>query len=77
MAIHIKSAAEIQKMRTSGIALRQVHNAVKAAVRPGATTMDLEHAAEAKVNELGATAAFKGYHFFLGKDNVREVVVTR
>jgi hypothetical protein len=22
-------------------------------------------------------AAFKGYHFFLGKDNLREVVVTR
>jgi hypothetical protein len=22
-------------------------------------------------------AAFKGFHFFLGKDNVREVVVTR
>jgi predicted ATPase len=22
-------------------------------------------------------SAFKGYHFFLGKDNVREVVVTR
>ena len=45
MAIQIKSAAEIDKMRTSGIALRKVHDAVKAAVRPGASTMDLEHAA--------------------------------
>lgn len=64
MAIHIKSAAEIQKMRISGIALRKVHDAVKAVVRPGATTMDLERAAEAKVNELGAKSAFKGYHGF-------------
>jgi methionyl aminopeptidase len=62
MAIHIKSAAEIQKMRVSGIALRQVHDAVTAAVRVGATTMDLERAAEAVVTRLGVKAAFKGYH---------------
>ena len=66
MAIHIKSAAEIQKMRVSGIALRKVHDAVKAAVRVGATTMDLERAAVAKVAELdaqhGCKAAFLGYH---------------
>jgi methionyl aminopeptidase len=66
MAILIKSAAEIAKMRTSGIALRKVHNAVKAAVRVGATTMDLERAAVAKVAELnaehGCKAAFLGYH---------------
>jgi methionyl aminopeptidase len=49
-------------MRTSGIALRQVHDVVKAAVHPGATTMDLEHAAAAKVKELGVKAAFLGYH---------------
>jgi methionyl aminopeptidase len=71
MAILLKSAAEIEKMRTSGIALRQVHGAVKAAVRPGATTMDLERAAAAKVAELdrefgskGCKAAFLGYHGF-------------
>jgi len=58
----IKSAAEIEKMRISGIALRKVHEAVKAAVRVGATTMDLEKAAVAKIEELGAISAFKGYH---------------
>jgi methionyl aminopeptidase len=62
MAILIKSAAEIEKMRISGIALRKVHDAVKTAVRVGATTMDLERAAVAKVKELGAKAAFLGYH---------------
>jgi methionyl aminopeptidase len=62
MAILIKSEQEIEKMRISGIALRKVHEAVKAAVRVGATTMDLEHAAVAKVDELGVKAAFLGYH---------------
>jgi len=62
MAIMLKSAAEIEKMRISGIALRKVHEAVKAAVRVGATTMDLERAAVAKIEELGAIPAFKGYH---------------
>jgi methionyl aminopeptidase len=62
MAIQIKSPSEIEKMRTSGIALRKVHDAVKAAVRVGATTMDLERVAVAKMNELGAVSAFKGYH---------------
>ena len=62
MSILIKSASEIEKMRTSGIALRKVHDAVKAAVRVGATTMDLENVAVAKMKELGAVSAFKGYH---------------
>ncbi|MDE1155000.1 MAG: type I methionyl aminopeptidase [Acidobacteriaceae bacterium] len=62
MAIQIKTPAEIEKMRISGIALRQVHEAVRAAVKPGATTMDLERAAQQKIDELGAKAAFKGYH---------------
>ncbi len=62
MAILIKSAVEIEKMRASGTALRQVHDAVRGAVRVGATTMDLERAAVAKVAELGAISAFKGYH---------------
>lgn len=62
MAILIKSAAEIAKMRTSGIALRQVHDAVREAVHPGATTMDLERAAMARIQELRAVSAFKGYH---------------
>jgi len=62
MAIILKTTAEIQKMRKSGIVLRQVHDAVKAVVRVGATTMDLERAAIAKMEELGAKSAFKGYH---------------
>jgi methionyl aminopeptidase len=62
MAIMIKSAQEIEKMRISGKALRQVHNALAPHVVPGASTMDLERIAVAKIAELGAIAAFKGYH---------------
>ena len=62
MAIQIKSAVEIEKMRASGIALRQVHDAVKAVVRVGATTMDLENAAAEVMKALGVASAFKGYH---------------
>jgi methionyl aminopeptidase len=62
MAIMIKSAAEIEAMRRSGEALRKVHEAVRTVVAAGATTMDLERAAAAKVEELGVKSAFKGYH---------------
>lgn len=62
MAIQIKSASEIEKMRRSGIALRQVHDVLAPIVKPGVNTMDLERAAGAKIAELGAVAAFKGYH---------------
>lgn len=48
-------------MRKSGRVLRQVHEAIRAAVKPGATTMDLEKVAEAKIAELGGKPAFKGY----------------
>lgn len=63
MAIMIKTPAEIEKMRASGRILRQVHDAIAPVVRPGASTMDLEIAANQKIAEFpGAVAAFKGYH---------------
>lgn len=64
MAVFIKTAAEIVKMRRAGIALRRVHDALTPIVKPGATTMDLENVAVAKIAELGGIAAFKGYHGF-------------
>src|SRR5712671_8058913 len=57
-----KSPEEIEKMRRSGQLVRQVLNHVKGLVKPGATTMDLEKAAEKLIAELGATPAFKGYY---------------
>jgi methionyl aminopeptidase len=42
--------------------VRQVLDMVRAMVKPGVTTMDLERAAEQKIKELGAKPAFKGYY---------------
>jgi len=49
-------------MRRSGHIVRQVLEHVKAMVKPGVTTMELELAAEQKIKELGAQPAFKGYY---------------
>jgi methionyl aminopeptidase len=62
MAIAIRTAKEIAKMRRSGEALRGVLDSLQEAVKPGVTTLDLEKLAEAKIAAAGAVAAFKGYH---------------
>jgi methionyl aminopeptidase len=62
MAIVCKSPAEIEKMRQSGGVVRQILDHVRSLVVPGATTMDLERAAEQKMKDLGVKPAFKGYY---------------
>src|SRR5438046_9724215 len=62
MAIVCKSATEIDNMRRSGRIVREGLEEVSKLGKPGATTMDLEHAAERKIKELGAKPAFKGYY---------------
>ncbi|MDE3200393.1 MAG: type I methionyl aminopeptidase [Acidobacteriota bacterium] len=64
MAVVIKSSQEIEKMRRAGQVVREVLELVRGLVKPGATTLDLEKAAEARIKELGAKPAFKGYHGF-------------
>ncbi len=51
-------------MRRAGQVVREVLELVRAEVKPGATTLDLERAAENRLKELGVKAAFKGYHGF-------------
>ena len=51
-------------MRRAGSIVRQVLEHVRDHVKPGVTTLDLENLAEAKLKELGAKPAFKGYHGF-------------
>ena len=61
MAIMIKTPQEIEKMRRSGKVVRDVLEHVRGFVKVGASTLDLERAAEAKIADMGAVAAFKGY----------------
>jgi methionyl aminopeptidase len=62
VAVVLKSHEEIEKMRRAGRVVREVLELVRSHVKPGATTLDLEKVAEARLKELGAKPAFKGYH---------------
>jgi methionyl aminopeptidase len=62
VAIVCKSQSEIDKMRRSGRIVREILDDLRAMVAPGVTTMDLEKAAEQKINESNAKPAFKGYY---------------
>ena len=62
MAIVIRTAKEIAKMRRSGVALRHVLDTLRDRIAAGMTTLDLEKIAEAEIAAAGAVAAFKGYH---------------
>jgi methionyl aminopeptidase len=64
MAILIKTAKEVEKMRRAGEIVREVLHAVRAMVKPGVTTLELENVAETMIAEAGAKPAFKGYHGF-------------
>jgi methionyl aminopeptidase len=59
-----KSPEEIEKMRRSGHMVREVLDRVRQLVTPGATTMDLERAADKLIADFGAKPAFKGYYGF-------------
>jgi methionyl aminopeptidase len=59
-----KSPDEIDKMRVSGRITAGTIERVLAAVRPGASTADLDAVAEAYIREQGAIPSFKGYRGF-------------
>lgn len=62
MGIQLKSPLQIEAMRRSGGVVYQVLESLRAIVKPGVSTFDLEAHAVARIQELGATPAFKGYH---------------
>src|SRR5215475_13616751 len=61
MAIHLRSAEELEKMHRAGLLVHEVLTALRSAVKAGLTTMDLEKLAEEKVATGPGRAAFKGY----------------
>jgi len=61
MAIHLRSAEELEKMHRAGLIVHETLTALREIVRPGLTTMDLEKFAEEKIAGLPGKAAFKGY----------------
>src|SRR6202022_1609311 len=61
MAITLRSRDELEKMPRAGLIVYDVLTAVRDAVRPGLTTMDLEKLAEEKIAGKPGKPAFKGY----------------
>jgi methionyl aminopeptidase len=62
--IHYKSKVEIELMRESALLVSETLAIVAAAIKPGATTMQLDKIAAEFINDNKATASFKGYHGF-------------
>jgi methionyl aminopeptidase len=56
-----KTPQEIAAMKTSNQIVARILSELKALVRPGITTRDLDAHAENRTREMGATPAFKGY----------------
>ena len=59
--IHIKTSQDIVDMRLGGRILASVLKEVKAFVREGVTTLELDSLAEKLIREAGCVPAFKGY----------------
>ena len=64
MRIILKSPVELAKMRASGLLVHDLLEELRAMVRPGVTTLDLERYAERRIAQAGAKPAFKGYRDF-------------
>ncbi|RBP62397.1 methionine aminopeptidase type I [Brevibacterium sanguinis] len=62
--IELKSPAELRTMRRAGLVTRAALDAARAAAVPGATTAEVDAAAEAVIAEAGARSNFKGYQGF-------------
>ncbi len=59
-----KSAKDLDKMRAVGELIAEVREALRAMVRPGISTMELNNAADKLIRDAGAIPTFIGYHGF-------------
>lgn len=59
--ITIKNAKEIEIMREAGKVVATLYDYIESIIKPGMTTYELDQLAEAKIRELGAIPAEKGY----------------
>ena len=57
----IKRPAEVERMRAAGAILADILEVLRAEVRPGVTTGDLDRIADRMIGEAGAVSSFRGY----------------
>jgi len=62
MAVTIKSAREIERMREAGRILAIVHGEMGKAIRPGISTMDINRLGEEVIRSYGCTPSFLNYN---------------
>lgn len=60
--IELKSTGDIDRMREAGRVVGNALAAVRDAVAPGVTLLELDEIADAVIRDAGATPAFRGYH---------------
>jgi len=72
-----KSPAELDAMQAAGEIVGKALQAVKAAAKPGVSTLDLDAVAEATIRDAGAFPTFKGYGGFSGSicSSVNDMIV--
>src|SRR5258708_6689341 len=71
-----KTAAELEKMRRSGILVYQILKDLGEMVQEGLSTYDLEVAAERMIADAGARPAFKGYFVPAAGERYKYVLCT-
>jgi methionyl aminopeptidase len=64
--IELKTRDQILSMRAAGLVVGRTLEALRAAIRPGVTTGELDAIAEDHIRSSGAVPSFKGYHGFTG-----------
>ena len=62
--ISLKNSDQIAKMREAGALLYEVHQKLRAEIKPGVTTWDLDAYAQSLIRKAGAIPSFKGYQGF-------------
>jgi methionyl aminopeptidase len=71
-----KTAAELEKMRRSGLLVYQILQRMREMAVEGVSTMDLEVAADKMISDAGAKPAFKGYYVPAAGEAFRFVLCT-
>lgn len=60
--IHLKSDREIEQMKQAGKLLAECHKQIRAMIKPGVTTWEIDQFTEKFLEENGATPEQKGYN---------------